>query len=580
MAEKLSITIALEGGKAIEQQLEGIGKAGQKAFEDISKAAEQAGGFKNLKPEEVTAKLKDMGVVGKEALDGIAEAVKGATRLERVVGIVQGLETGFAGLATAAGLFVRALGPIAAAGVAIGGALVKNMDSAAEAINKADAAAIKLGLSIEKFDQLRAGFERIGASAGAIGDGIAHVQSEIEKINIEKVKKSFQELEEAAKRGFGGIGTEQFNFLIEMAGRTGKAADAARAALEKLGATVFAPAATDALTRLGIAATTASEVIPQFVERMRLLPDSAQRTADAIAVLGPKLGVEFVQALRTGGVAVDTFRDNLRGLTQDQANAANLWEQNSNKLTASWERFKTSIGADLLVTNSMRELNSLLEAMNTLLNASAAQWKQAFFDLVQPISDIIAKIGELSSAIGGGIWDTFASAGTAAIEAITGAIDGLLAKMRAIGSAIAGAFSGGGGEAAGIPGNASGGLIGGRGSGTSDSNLAWVSRGEHIMPARAVRQPGVLALLESLRRSGGNLRGVLDGMGRFAAGGVVPRFAEGGLVGAMGHLGTVDLRTDHGAVRLMAGSSAVEQLSRLAVTKRMTSTGKKPGFIG
>ena len=44
MAEKLSVQIALEGGAEIE------------------KSASQVGGFKNLKPEEVTAKLKEMGV--------------------------------------------------------------------------------------------------------------------------------------------------------------------------------------------------------------------------------------------------------------------------------------------------------------------------------------------------------------------------------------------------------------------------------------------------------------------------------------------------------------------------------------
>ena len=57
-------------------------------------------------------------------------------------------------------------------------------------------------------------------------------------------------------------------------------------------------------------------------------------------------------------------------------------------------------------------------------------------------------------------------------------------------------FSMGGGQAAGAgaQGMARGGLMGGRGTGTSDSNLAWLSRGEHVMPARAVRQPGVLAV--------------------------------------------------------------------------------------
>src|SRR6478672_6877746 len=84
---------------------------------------------------------------------------------------------------------------------------------------------------------------------------------------------------------------------------------------------------------------------------------------------------------------------------------------------------------------------------------------------------------------------------------------------------------------------AGGGLIGGRGTGTSDSNLAWVSRGEHIMPARAVAQPGVLALLEALRRSGGDLSWVLGQIGRFAMGGPVglPALASAGL-GGMNHV--------------------------------------------
>src|SRR4029077_4830235 len=136
----------------------------------------------------------------------------------------------------------------------------------------------------------------------------------------------------------------------------------------------------------------------------------------------------------------------------------------------------------------------------------------------------------------------FSSAGTTAINAVIGALDKLWEKLKSIGGAIKGAFSGGGGggpAAGSIPGNAAGGLIGGRGTGTSDSNLAWVSRGEHIMPARAGQQPGALAFLEALRRSGGDLARVLDGMGRFAMGGLVPAmpsmpaFAGGG--GAMQH---------------------------------------------
>jgi hypothetical protein len=74
-------------------------------------------------------------------------------------------------------------------------------------------------------------------------------------------------------------------------------------------------------------------------------------------------------------------------------------------------------------------------------------------------------------------------------------------------------------------------------------------------------------------------------MPHFSMGGLLspmlPRFAIGGAVGGgMAHLGTVDLRTDHGSVTVLAGANAVEQLQRLAVTKRLTSTGRKPNFIG
>jgi ABC-type transporter Mla subunit MlaD len=126
--------------------------------------------------------------------------------------------------------------------------------------------------------------------------------------------------------------------------------------------------------------------------------------------------------------------------------------------------------------------------------------------------------------------------------------------------------------------NARGGLLGGRGSGTSDSNLAWVSRGEHIMPARAVAQPGVLAFLEALRRSGGNLRSVLDGMGRFALGGMVPRmpaFAAGGLAGGMSNV-TIQFPGLPAIDGLRASSAVVDELHRAAALAQVRSGGRKP----
>ena len=126
---------------------------------------------------------------------------------------------------------------------------------------------------------------------------------------------------------------------------------------------------------------------------------------------------------------------------------------------------------------------------------------------------------------------------------------------------------------------ARGGLLGGRGTGTSDSNLAWLSRGEHIMPARAVAQPGVLAFLEALRRSGGNLSRVLDGMGRFALGGMVPRvmpaFASGGLAGGMSNV-TIQFPGLPAIGGLRASSGVVDELRKAAVQAQVRSGGRKP----
>jgi hypothetical protein len=590
MAEKLSITIALEGGKAIEQQLEGIGKAGKKAFDEISQAAQQAGGFKNLRPEDVTAKLREMGIVGKDAFDQISGAVQSATRMERIVGAVASVEKGFSGLVSAATGFARALGPIGVVAGTVGAGIVKVMSEAAGAINKVDTAAIQAGVSIEKFSELKNSFDAAGLSAGAVAEGIQKISSVMEQANLERVNQSFKELQEASTRGFGGQGTAQMNFLLEAVQKVGPASDAARTALEKLGVVNIPEGPVTKLKAIISASDDTAVAARALIAELEKMPDTINRSAAAMAILGQKTGTEVIQALRTGSLTAEQFDQVVATLSQNQANAANKVEQSWNRVSAAWENLKTTIGGTLLV-NVPDNLISTMQTIENLLNpAKWSEWgaagRQAFIDVFAPIGELQVKLAEFVATLGGDIWSAFSSAGTAAINAISSALDKLWEKIKSVGSAIASAFGGGGGggpAAGSIPGNASGGLIGGRGSGTSDSNLAWVSRGEHIMPARAVRQPGVLALLEALRRSGGSLRGVMDGMGRFAGGGMVPRlpaFAAGGLVGGMPHLGTVDLRTDHGSVRLMAGGSAMEQLSRLATTKRMTSTGKKPGFIG
>ncbi|HPD72832.1 MAG TPA: phage tail tape measure C-terminal domain-containing protein [Candidatus Krumholzibacteria bacterium] len=90
---------------------------------------------------------------------------------------------------------------------------------------------------------------------------------------------------------------------------------------------------------------------------------------------------------------------------------------------------------------------------------------------------------------------------------------------------IAGVF-GSGGQVGGAEKKAVGGVLGGLGTGTSDSNLAWFSRGEYLVRAAVVREPGVLRHLDELNRRGAQAL-VQTPMLIEAP---VPRFAEGGLV--------------------------------------------------
>lgn len=91
---------------------------------------------------------------------------------------------------------------------------------------------------------------------------------------------------------------------------------------------------------------------------------------------------------------------------------------------------------------------------------------------------------------------------------------------------LGGFFSGGGQVDAAfigpMPAGASGGLIRGPGTGTSDSIRAWLSDEEFITRAAVVRQPGVLEHLRALNRYGARTLGTDV---------TAVRFAEGGLVG-------------------------------------------------
>jgi len=429
--------------------------------------------------------------------------------------------------------------------------MVKLAADAASELQKTDAQAKRLGLTFQKFDQLKKGFEQTGMAAGSIADGINTAAQAIDKMKLDRVELLFKIASDKAKQP-GGTSESDFtrslDMLKRMAAGVGPAAEAAREAVQKLrqslgevpAAAAKLPEMEQLFRRLGVAMGDTATMIEQAKAKLATMPDSFQRTADAITLLGPKLGVEFVQALQAATGAIDPH-----------VAAAVKLEQQWNRMWNSWERLKTTLGETILV-NVPTNLQSTLEAIDALLKADNwSKWAK----------EVVAAFDAVALAIG---------------DTVMGALNALFGKIQEIGKAIRGIAKGGGepGSVTPAPGNASGGYISGPGTATSDSILARLSNGEFVVSARAVRHWGVgfMSALNSLQTP------------KFAMGGFagmsaprLPRFADGGTVG---HLGTVDLRTDHGSVSVMASSSAASQLQRLAVTKRITATGRKPGFIG
>jgi hypothetical protein len=186
MAEKISVQIALEGGAEVERQLEGIGEAGQKAFADITKSAEQVGGFKNIKPEEVTAKLKELGVTGVDSINKIQAAVQSASRLESLVQGIAAAETAFKALAIAA----IPVGAAIAAGLV---AATKATIGFAGSISEVAAEARKMGLGIEQFDRMRQAFEGAGVSGKAVIGVMQRIAEATNKAELGKVATAAKE---------------------------------------------------------------------------------------------------------------------------------------------------------------------------------------------------------------------------------------------------------------------------------------------------------------------------------------------------------------------------------------------------
>jgi len=209
-------------------------------------------------------------------------------------------------------------------------------------------------------------------------------------------------------------------------------------------------------------------------------------------------------------------------------------------------------------------------------------------------------LGEKLKAVFGGVATWVEDRWTELSTFVSRIADAIIAKAKAAAAALAklNPFGSGssttptGGEIGTVVPNAAlagGGPVRGPGTGTSDSILAWISDGEFVHTAAAVRKYGVgfMQALNSLRlpRDIGRrfaLGGFAESLGRSLR---VPRFASGGLA-ALGPAGPalthrIDLTVgDQTFAGLMAPEETAGQIMRYAERRTIRRAGASPSWRG
>jgi len=517
-------------------------------------------------------------------LDGTAQAEQQLNRLQQA----------FANAGVAVSQFTTTLAGVgAAAAITAGAALVRFATAASQVEQSLTQLQDVTGQTFENLSALQQVFAAGGTDAKKFANALGNIAKKAADVAREV------ELQSIAK----AFGPERAKELNEWANDV----DALAQQYRFMGEVVLGVGTriTNGLTSVDTmvkAVLTSLAKVSDPERRWARLADILKRmSAGDAARVGEKLGLspEQISTLRQGSAILQGLQDEAKilGTTLTTAN-----QQALQQMAVAWNQFgrltkavfdKIGAAAAPAFTGIIAAANAAIigivqdfrnmplgDALANLGNRLGPMFQQIFATL----SPIIVQGGQaLGEALVGAFASAVAGAANTIISNFTTEVMtnlGILAEnvrrlLNKLGGNFAPASAGGGGGPGGFAG---GGLLGGRGTGTSDSNLAWVSRGEHIMPAAAVAQPGVLSFLEALRRSGGNLRGVLNDMGRFALGGMVPRarlaYANGGPVG--GSNVTIQFPGLPPIGGLRASAAVVEELRHAATLAQVRSGGRKP----
>jgi hypothetical protein len=252
------------------------------------------------------------------------------------------------------------------------------------------------------------------------------------------------------------------------------------------------------------------------------------------------------------------------------------------------------------LTDATNEADAAMNQLGAEAEAALDGLKADQITVATGFGTLTTDAGTLAEAYGG-----VASAFTSGSADMVNSLDQVIARLqtaaavaRALEQANIGSQSAGStGDGSAAEGFAGGGVVRGPGTGTSDSIIARVSRGELIVQAEAVRAlvrrfgSGIVHAINNFHRIGElpgfSMGGLVEGVTRqltslelpgFAAGGVVnfsPALAGAGHQSLL-HPVTIDLGGGRVVGGLLASPDVVQALKRESVLDRIAKSGRSP----
>lgn len=337
-----------------------------------------------------------------------------------------------------------------------------------------------------------------------------------------------------------------------------------------------------------------------LVGAFTLLGSIVSAVAAGIGLLVGLVGgvpVAIGAALIAAGIALVVFWD------EAKAGAAAGWGYIADTATAAWQTIVDGVtGLWESIVGAFREgQQSAIDAFNGIVEAIVEAWNglvERLGAIAQQIVDRIAGwFGTLPQRIST-IFEGIVSLAQSMLGRVSSLVDSIVSKVKSaidyakklagLGGDSGSSTGGGGGSQVGFAG---GGFVSGRGGPKTDSILAWLSNGEFVIQAAAVKKLGV-GFLSALNNgvvpslkglSGFSIGGFVDNMNRSMA---IPRFAGGGSVtaslassGASGNQRTPIVLQLPGGEQiddLTIGDIALNRLQRFLQREATTSLGRRP----